>query len=109
MKSYTALWNTSGAMDPLFIASINLVFAASFQAQVIATKQDKQVTTGARYFHRAMACLPFSSILAQGGIEVIQCLLLLAQYAQSCSRANLCISATGLAIHVRNFTIISSY
>ena len=99
MKSYTALWTTNGSTEVLFVASLNLVFASACQAQLIKDR-DKYMAAGARYFQRAMACLPFTSILSLGGVKVIQCLLLLAQYAQSCSRANLCISATGLAIQV---------
>jgi hypothetical protein len=99
MDAYNQIWDWPPesdlrASDHIFLATLNLMFCITCALR--SNKDD--ATSGVIYFRRSQALMSVPHILLMGNVKVIDYLLLLCQYSQSCSKGNLSANAVGLAI-----------
>jgi hypothetical protein len=89
---------TLSSEERTFCSLINAVFALGVHFTPTISPQ-RRVRESEVYFSRSMSMLSFD-MLAQGSIELVQTLLLLAQYLQSTDLPGLCWNIAGIAIRV---------
>ena len=123
METYTKIWDWPPesdlrASDHIFLATLNLLFCITCALR--SNKDDG--ASGVVYFRRSQALMsvphsespppsfrviqletdffvrPLPAVLLMGNVKVIDYLLLLCQYSQTCSKGNLSANAVGLAI-----------
>jgi hypothetical protein len=97
---YERLWTTppdpATEADSLFYCLLNLVLALGCQ---FSTLFESSIHSGDTFFNRAKTLLGFT-IFDVGSLEVVQALLLMANYLQSTNRPNRCWNVLGMGIRV---------
>ncbi|KAL7408844.1 fungal-specific transcription factor domain-containing protein [Mrakia frigida] len=99
MKKYEQIWMWPTeehliASDHIFLATLNILFCITC---ALRSGKDDNVSGGV-YFRRSQTLMSVPFILLMGNVQIIDYLLLLCQYSQSCSKGNLSANAVGLAI-----------
>jgi Fungal specific transcription factor domain len=94
---YANIWSgaPSESDESLHICTLNVVFALASQYSETITSNDHPPTAG-KFFDRAQDLLNLD-LWSQGSVELIQCLLLMAQYLQSANSLHQCWMVGGLA------------
>lgn len=102
-ERYRALWQQSPSSsltldDVLFHCTLNAVFAlgAHFQTDI---EPSSRTSKSESFFARCQQLLTMD-LLGQGTFEMVQALLLMAQYLQSTDKPNHCWNLAGLAIRM---------
>ncbi|KIW99851.1 uncharacterized protein Z518_10779 [Rhinocladiella mackenziei CBS 650.93] len=102
-RRYHALWQESQPFqttldDVLFHCMLNAIFAlgAHFQPEL---EPAARTAKSESFFHQCQHLLTLD-LLAHGNLEMVQALLLMAQYLQSTDKPNYCWSLAGLAMRM---------
>ncbi|PYH42286.1 transcription factor domain-containing protein [Aspergillus saccharolyticus JOP 1030-1] len=95
---YARLWTgeSSHSDENLLMCTFNVIFALACQLADFIPPEEREASADA-FFSRAKELLQFN-LWNTGSAELIQCLLLMAQYLQSTDSAHQCWIVTGLAI-----------
>jgi hypothetical protein len=97
-KSSSKNRSQSTTDDRLFYCQLNAVFALGSHFSPFLNAYEK-ISTSKVFHDRSRRLLGFD-LLARGSIELVQTLLLMAQYLQSTEMSGLCWNVVGLAIRV---------
>ncbi|RAH50362.1 transcription factor domain-containing protein [Aspergillus brunneoviolaceus CBS 621.78] len=95
---YSRLWTgePSHSDENMLMCTFNVIFALACQLADFIPPEEREASADA-FFSRAKDLLQFN-LWNTGSAELIQCLLLMAQYLQSTDSAHQCWIVTGLAI-----------
>lgn len=99
MKSeYAKVWDgqTLESDESMFMCTLNVIFALASQLADFVPPEEREASADA-FFCRAKALFQFN-LWETGSLELIQFLLLMAQYLQSTDSAHQCWIVTGLAV-----------
>lgn len=99
MKSeYAKLWDgqTLEFDESMFMCTLNVIFALASQLADFVSPEEREASADA-FFCRAKALFQFN-LWETGSLELIQSLILMAQYLQSTDSAHQCWIVTGLAV-----------
>jgi hypothetical protein len=99
-EAYDGIWSghPSESDESLMMCTLNVVFALASQYSESLTAEEREIAS-AKFFDRAQDLLNLD-LWGTGSIELVQCLLLMAQYLQSISSLHQCWMVGGLATRV---------
>jgi len=99
-EAYEGIWSglPSESDESLMMCTLNVVFAlaSQYSESLLAKERD---TTAGKFFDRAQDLLNLD-LWSTGSIQLVQCLLLMAQYLQSINSLHQCWMVGGLATRV---------
>ena len=101
-KHFDLTWTSDTPQDSMWLAILNLIFALGCQfcedtqGDMSEVPIDEPVEAGKEFYHRARGFV-LTNMFDSGSIEMVQALLLMAQYQQGTMRPNQCWLTVGHA------------